>query len=98
MRLLRQERAKKERQLAQDQVSLAQTTRVMGPEFPANSREQAKLLLREQGLLVLLVAVNPPSPRLRRASWTEPAVRCLAAEEQPELATLRSPALPVRQE
>jgi hypothetical protein len=45
LRLLRQERAKKERQLAQDQVSLVQTTRVMRQEFPANSREQAKPLL-----------------------------------------------------
>ena len=62
LRLLRQERAKKERQLAQDQVSLAQTTRVMGPT----------MLLQEQGLLVLLVAVNPPSPRLRRASRRPP--------------------------
>jgi hypothetical protein len=74
LRLLQQERAKKERQLAQDQVSLAQTTRVMRQEFPANSGEQAKLLvttalpLREQGSLVLLVAVN----RLRGMATPRP--------------------------
>ena len=72
LRLLWHERAKKERQLAQDsQVSLAQTTRVTRQEFPANSREHAKLLLLEPGSLVLLVAVNRlrgmAPPRLRAA-------------------------------
>src|SRR5262245_30280206 len=69
LRLQQQERAKKERQLAQDQVSLAQTTRA--------TRPQVKLLLREQGSLVLLVALNllrgMATPRLGAADWPRSA-------------------------
>ena len=88
LRLLRQERAKKERQLVQDQVSLAQTTRATRSAILPLVKLQvtAKLVLREQGSLVLLVALNllrgmatprlgaadSPSPRLRRASSRPP--------------------------
>src|SRR5262249_60781785 len=69
VRLQQQERAKKERQLAQDQVSLAQTTRATRPAM----LPQVKLLLREQGSLVLLVALNllrgMATPRLGAADW-----------------------------
>src|SRR5262245_65886823 len=84
LRLQQQERAKKERQLAQDQVSLAQTTRATRPAM----LPQVKRLLREQGSLVLLVPLNllrgmatarlgagvwPPSGEVRRTGGP----RCL---------------------
>ena len=59
LRLLRQERAKKERQLAQD--FLAQTTRVM--------RLQVKLLVTEK---LLVATADPLSLWLRQASSRPP--------------------------